>query len=576
MVITTQGARYVGGARFEWVPFYEALARALLAYQEDRAPLVNAVLSIGAPDSKLDYLTHDQFADGRTGPLEDIDPFTTLAVFNRSSGYARRAEIAAELARFLDVELAAPTEFAGIPTVDPRSSWYFGFSKDRGANDIDVLWQVFVAAARLATTDDAARREVFITTYDAAMAISRVKWNLSFGLFWSHPHRFLPMSSKAQRYFRSTLGKPLGTQPPDGRRYLALIDELREMFHRRDAPVHGFPDLALAAWLAEQAPAAEAEAPPSPAVADAPQEPAQPTAATPYTIDDIVADGCFLERAEIETALARLKVRKNLILQGPPGTGKTWLARRLAYAWVGAKDDTRVEAVQFHANSSYEDLVCGYRPGADGRLTMADGSILQAIARAADSLDRRFVLVIEEFNRGNPAHVLGELLTLLEAGQRSSEHALRLTYPDSNGRPRRLFIPENFYLIGTMNVADRSLATLDHALRRRFAFADLQPALNKHWAQWLEDHGVEAKFADAARTRVEQLNDRIASDTRLGPQYAVGHSYITPREHVAEPAAWFRAVVETEIGPLLDEYWFDEPAIAKDARERLLKDWPPL
>lgn len=572
MVVATRDAKGVGNVRFTWVPFYEALAHALLAYGHDRAPLVHALLNIGAPESKLDYLTHDQFADGRTGPLEDVDPFTALAVFNRSSGYGRRTEIAAELAQFLRVDLPPPTDFAGIPTVDPRSSWYFGFARDRGAGDIDALWRVFVSAAELAAGDDAAHRVEFVSAYNAAMAVNGVKWNLSFGLFWSHPHRFLPMSSKAQRYFRSTLDMPLGAQPPDGHAYLALIDELGERFQRTDSPVHGFPDLALAAWLAEKS---APELPVAPAVADTPEEPVQP-AAMPYTTASIVLEGCFLERAEIDTALARLKARKNLILQGPPGTGKTWLARRLAYACVGAKDVSRVETVQFHANSSYEDLVCGYRPGVDGHLTLADGPILEAVLRAKDSPGRPFVLVIEEFNRGNPAHILGELLTLLEAGKRNPAQALRLTYPGADGGPRRLFVPENFYLIGTMNVADRSLATLDHALRRRFAFIELRPAMNARWEEWLTNRGVDAKLARVARARIEELNDRIAGDTsRLGPQYTIGHSYVTPQAPVEDGAEWFRAVIETEIGPLLDDYWFDEPATAKDARERLLRDWPP-
>ena len=191
-------------------------------------------------------------------------------------------------------------------------------------------------------------------------------------------------------------------------------------------------------------------------------------------------------------------------------------------------------------------------------------------ARALRDPDREFVLVIEEINRGNPAQIFGELLTLMEAGKRRREEALELAYrrtPDE-----RVFVPDNLYVIGTMNIADRSLALVDLALRRRFAFVDLEPRFGAEWRAWCEKRGLEIDLIDLIETRIRALNTLIASAPSLGPQFRVGHSYATPDVDAAieDGRDWFRAKVETEIGPLLDEYWYDAPETAKKARTDLL------
>ena len=206
-----------------------------------------------------------------------------------------------------------------------------------------------------------------------------------------------------------------------------------------------------------------------PEILDAEDEPT-------YTIDDIVADGSFLTAEELQRILDRWRSKKNLILQGPPGTGKTWLAKRLGFALVGSKDRettrSRLRVVQFHPSLAYEDFVRGWRPSGEGRLALVDGILMQAIEAAASEPDRPFVLVIEEINRGNPAQIFGEMLTLLEDTKRSPSEAIELAYRKGD---ERVYVPENLYVIGTMNVADRSLAIVDFALRRRFAFVDLEP-----------------------------------------------------------------------------------------------------
>ncbi|HIF6173421.1 TPA: McrB family protein, partial [Vibrio parahaemolyticus] len=191
---------------------------------------------------------------------------------------------------------------------------------------------------------------------------------------------------------------------------------------------------------------------------------AQSVPIEPYTIDDIIADGCFLERESIVKIITQLRHKKNIILQCPPGTGKTWLAKKLAYALMGQKDENSLRAVQFHPNLSYEDFVRGWRPSGEGKLTLVDGPFLEIINEAKKDASIKHVVVIEEINRGNSAQILGEMLTLLEADKRTPSEALELSYRRTEGE--RIHIPANLYVIGTMNIADRSLALVDLALRR--------------------------------------------------------------------------------------------------------------
>lgn len=289
-----------------------------------------------------------------------------------------------------------------------------------------------------------------------------------------------------------------------------------------------------------------------------------------YNVDSIIKDGCFLPKAKIEKTLERLEAKKNIILQGPPGTGKTWLAKRLTFALIGQRDDSKIRAVQFHPNLSYEDFIRGWRPSGEGKLTLVDGPFMEMIKTAIDDPESKYVIVIEEINRGNPAQVFGEMLTLLEADKRSPNEALELSYRKTAGK--RVYIPSNLYVVGTMNIADRSLALVDLALRRRFAFIDLEPTLGKVWRDWVRDkNGIDSEFLDNIEQRISALNDEITKDPSLGAQFQIGHSYVTPAVgmDITDAKEWFVEVVETEIGPLLDEYWFDDLEKSRKAQKRL-------
>jgi 5-methylcytosine-specific restriction protein B len=295
----------------------------------------------------------------------------------------------------------------------------------------------------------------------------------------------------------------------------------------------------------------------------------------PYLIQNIVDDGCFLTEEAIQAALQRLQAKKNLILQGPPGTGKTWLAKRLGYALIGTRDRVitrkRMRSIQFHPSISYEDFVRGWRPDGNGQLSLIDGFFLEAVEAARAERDRPFVVIIEEINRGNPAQIFGEMLTLLEKDKRHESEAIELAYHRHKGD--RVYIPDNLYVIGTMNIADRSLALFDLALRRRFAFVNLETTLNGQWERWcVERAGLDESAVRRIRTLITDLNAEISGDRTLGPQFMIGHSYITPAagERIIDAERWFHSIVETEISPLLEEYWFDNPDKAQLSTQKLL------
>ena len=239
---------------------------------------------------------------------------------------------------------------------------------------------------------------------------------------------------------------------------------------------------------------------------------------------------------------------------------------------MGKKNNNALHAMQFHPNLSYEDFVRGYRPSGDGKLTLEDGPFLKMIDAAKKDAQTRYVMVIEEINRGNPAQIFGEMLTLLEADKRKPSEGLTLSY--SRDDSERVHVPDNLYVIGTMNIADRSLAMMDLALRRRFAFYNLSPVFGKRWRDWVHKKTrIKLDLLERIEQRLTSLNNEIEKDRSLGPQFKIGHSYVTPHSgsRISDPIAWYKGVVETEIGPLLAEYWFDDPERADKERDALIK-----
>ena len=293
----------------------------------------------------------------------------------------------------------------------------------------------------------------------------------------------------------------------------------------------------------------------------------------PYTVQHALTD-LFVRDEHFNRILEMLKLRKNLILQGPPGTGKTFMARRLAWCLIGLKDSRSIEMVQFHQSYAYEDFVQGYRPTETGGFTLRHGVFYRFCERARGDKDTRYVFIIDEINRGNISRIFGELLMLIEADKREKQYAASLTY----GAPsERFFVPQNVYILGMMNTADRSLAVVDYALRRRFAFENMVPAFGSpvgeiKFRKYLGDNGVDEDTIGLIQDRMTALNKEIRKDAELGRDFEIGHSYFVPggpEEEVDGKAHdWYVKIVETQIAPLLRQYWFDS---LKKAEGEILK-----
>lgn len=555
-------------SELEWTQFYEAVANKLLEYQKNRTDLLNAILNHSSPH--FNNFHRDKFSDGRTGPLEDICPFTVLGTFNRSGFKDKtRQKIATDIAEILDVNPPAPEKFDGIPVLGAMDAWFFLFAKNKRLDDIEMLWELFVAALQYSDSrDNETGKRSFITSYDQALHIENVNKKLSIGLHWARPWDFIPLDKKTCKYIKHLgfhYNKNFASLNGEG--YLNLLDECAPLFNGSTTKNYSIPAFCLMAMQKYRSRIKlESPSPEPHTIESLPSE--------PYTIQDIFDDGCFLDIKEVEGLIERLRQKKNLILQGPPGTGKTWIAKRIAYALTGSKDDSKVVSVQFHPNLSYEDFVRGWRPSSEGKLELVEGFFMKLINEALKDPDSNFIAIIEEINRGHPSHIFGDLLTLLEPDKRSPEHAVQLCHPDPNGASNGTYIPDNVYIVGTMNTADRSLALIDFAFRRRFAFASFEPRLGSRWRNWVtQKGGIDSDLVNDIEQRVKALNEHIAGD--LGKDFKVGHSFVTPASRIKEgdTTEWFRQVVETEIGPLLDEYWFDEPKMAEETKDKLLENW---
>ena len=279
----------------------------------------------------------------------------------------------------------------------------------------------------------------------------------------------------------------------------------------------------------------------------------------PYGKADFLED-VFMTEEKYDALRDRLLYKKNVILQGAPGVGKTFAAKRLAFSIMGEKDESRVEFVQFHQNYSYEDFIMGYRPDGTG-FKLTEGIFYRFCQKAENRPDKDYFFIIDEINRGNMSKIFGELLMLIENEYRGTKATLAYS-----GLP--FAVPKNLYIIGMMNTADRSLAMIDYALRRRFSFFEMEPGFDSAGFKKLQSRMSDETF-DALIEEIQALNADIAKDPSLGKGFQIGHSYFCLKKDETCSAQWLRSIVDFDILPTLSEYWYDEPDKVSDWEKKL-------
>ena len=533
-----------------WVPFHLEVGRKLVEgewWREDKrdrfARMVHDI-RWADPGEWSEYSVYEEWPG---------DPYSFYLSSNMRMVESMRVPAHRRVKELLDIKESLPS--GDYHTISMGVNW--GWETPLDDHEVKFLWDLFRLVWEFDPANCDPEDEVrFIEFYDRAASASflrgrRAGW-LSIWLYWIDATKYVATRrlSRSALNLEDELGVSSGL--PTGRDYLDALRGLRELGASKGFSILDVnrlsstrADLGLDdVGLAEQ-----------------------------YTVDDMIKDGVFFERTELERILGRFEDKKNLILQGPPGVGKTFVTRRFAYALIGQQAFDRVRNVQFHQSYSYEDFVEGFRPetNADKQLIFErqPGTFLKMCEDARINSNLDYVIVVDEINRGNLSRVFGELLSLIEKDKRGEKFEVTL----ASGR--RFSVPENVYILGTMNLADRSLAGIDYAMRRRFAFVTLKPQFGESvFEDWLRERGVPGTMIERINSRMSALNGVIAGDASLGRNFAVGHSYFCDIADGGKDDwdGWYREIVKTEIQPLLEEYWFDNLTKADVEVENLLSE----
>ena len=547
--------------QFDWVDFYKEFANTLLQYKDNRGILIEKVEKIYGLTG-IDMPTLE-----RNKHLVDIDPFTIFGLFNkRSMTVDNRNKIISTVANLFDIKAPMPTSFDGVPLLNNQNATYYYFIDERDEDDIDTLWGLYESALMYAK-DSSSKNTLTLSQY-FDVAINK-KGNgtskITMGLYWIAPTHFLNLDKRNKWYIYESGRMPddlVNSLPIIGDKisssiYFEIANKLSAFLDSDQCTFKNFMELSFEAWRYseevnyqkrddERKRKTKAK---GAALADDDVETLE--ANYPEYNKARFLDSVYMDDDSYNTLVSLVKSKKNIILQGAPGVGKTFVAKRLAYSIMGVKDPNRVMMVQFHQSYSYEDFIMGFRPSENG-FKLKHGVFYEFCKRAEVDSDNDYFFVIDEINRGNLSKIFGELFMLLESDKRGV--ALQLLYADE-----KFSIPENLYIIGMMNTADRSLAMLDYALRRRFAFFNLKPAFESDGFKSYQKSINNDKF-DKLIECIKQLNLAIKSDESLGSGFCIGHSYFCDLDkfETHEFESSLTRIVDFEIIPLLSEYWFDD------------------
>ena len=499
--------------QFTWIPFYTELATALLDYRKRQHELIEFLEELR--EQKLQNVPfYDEDKQGGKSLLTELDPFTFYGVFNRQKKSSKRIAIIEAVKPKFGIQAETPSDFSGIPVLNPRSSWFFAYKKDgRKKDDIEKLWHVYELALHPESMDSGE----FANAFDQALKIKRVRFNLTMGLFWIRPTIFLNLDEKMREYLKNQGIRLHDHEPPNSSDYKKIHDQVRAAFPNRQ-----FHEISHDAYKPEPVPSK--------------QKPSKPMSDDP-----------------------------NRILYGPPGTGKTWHTKREALRILDGgvdlddgpavqrrfeelKEQGRIDFVTFHQSVGYEDFIEGLKARTnDGQISyrVEPGVFKRICETARGNPSQPYVLIIDEINRGNIAAIFGELITLLEPSKRTGkDDALSATLPYSK---ESFSVPANLHVIATMNTADRSIALLDTALRRRFQFVEMMP--EPGLLQGVPVEGVDvARLLEIINRRIEAIYDR---------DHQIGHTYFLPlrNEPTIEKLA---GIFRRQVLPLLQEYFYDD------------------
>ena len=537
-----------------WAKFYIEFANKLLEFKNNRKELIEKIkLVFNSNKIEIPNIINE----------EDIDPFTIFGLFNKGLS-ERRTKILKGIANIFEINSKTPEEFYCVPVYrNFNSNFYNPLQNEK--NDIEALWNIFEASINYADNNTNENREAFIKYYNLAKDIKGNKWKLTMGLCWIRPFNYISLDpydieliikynlipAEYLKYIKKS-----DNSIPNAEEYLIICNIMIENIKNNNYKFNNFFELSDYALYI---------------VCVTRNKNKEGNTMNIENNFNKYDKNKFLQEVYItEKEYDKLKNlildKKNIILQGSAGVGKSYAAKRLAYSIIGEKDNERVKMIQFHQSYSYEDFIIGYRPNENG-FELKEGVFYKFCKEAEmdENKDNKYFLIIDEINRGNISKIFGELFMLIENDKRGEEYALELVYKDDE----KFFVPENLYIIGLMNTADRSLAMLDYALRRRFIFIDIEPAFNKpQFKNDLENKNIDKDLINKIIEKFTKLNETIKSDKTLGKGYTIGHSYFCNRKNLNKED--YEDIINYEIAPTLREYWFDnEDKAEKEIKELL-------
>lgn len=667
--------------QFTWIPFFQEFAKKLLPYRNNIQPLLDFIYTL--KDNKGTSVT-SYIKDHEGKRVPNIDPFSVVAIFCRRTLWNTRIKICTDFKQFLGMQSEVPTDFEGIPVLNPMRSFYFDWDD---WSKIDPLWDLFEKIV----AGQSCEQEL-----DRVLKAGQPIGMLTMAFYWIDAYSFIALDSTNKEYLKKYGFN--GDKIKTAQEYFALLAQVREAMAKGTIPYSSIPEFSRDAfenrgsetpkeevkadkpqpsagqqywWLTgspkywspsvdwelgddidytlynekgnkrrifkhfyeakpgdiviayESTPALQVVAigrvvsetdgevlyirkveellSPVPYAEilnndilkhsepamnrcqgslfqltkdeydevmrlirkDNPEpiiEEEEPTTYAPYSEKDFLKD-VFMSADELKTLKSLLLRKKNLILQGAPGVGKTFAAKRLAYAILGEMDESRVRQIQFHQNYSYEDFIMGYKPDAEGGFKLTRGIFYDFCKQAEMDGEKPYFLIIDEINRGNMSKIFGELLQLIEADYRGE--SIQLAY-----NKQRFAVPDNLYIIGMMNTADRSLAMIDYALRRRFCFYKMQPAFRSKGFKDFQAQ-LNSPLLNKVIESIKQLNEVIIEDASLGEGFAIGHSYFCDLKAGNDLASKIKEIVTYDIIPMLEEYWFDDQKTLEEQTDRL-------